>query len=196
MAKTNKGKKYISLKGDEVATPENLKRAEAFLIWYSLSLKALKSRLHYRGRAYDHDVCQDTAITIYENIAFKGSQISDIKGYFQVAYQTNKLKAMRDDGGTTELDEETANLMETSALEKEEAVHKLRLDILNFVRLNRPPFDCTIFEIYEGLHPDISMIRLAEMLGIERHLVEYSIKRTTSDIRKKFKKDYDYLRHL
>lgn len=190
---TNKGKRYIYLKGDEVAKPEDLKRANAFLIWYGLSLKALKSQLYYRGRAFDHDVAQDTALTIYDNIAFKSSEIKDIKGYFFMAYQTNKLKALRDDGSTDYIDPETQELEDAITEEYERELHELREAILAYVREEREAFDCTLYEMYEGLYPDISHRRLADMLGLPEHTIRYSLETTITAIRLTFKSRYAYL---
>lgn len=186
----NKGKKYVKLRGDEVAKPENLKRANDFMAWYG----ANAARLHARNNCFDHDVATDSALKVYDAIALRGAKVVDFKSYYLRVYHTELLgQSMRgykfvelpDNnrvanftesvlarvGAMEEVERLRMNVAryvsdDDARLEYEYEVERLRLDILDYVR---SAYNCeavSLFEIYTSLAPEITYKTLAKMLGI------------------------------
>ena len=71
--------KYIKLRGDEVPTPDNEKRAREFMDWYAANMNRL--RYYARGAGYplDDDLFSDAMLRVYDAIALKGVQVKDYR---------------------------------------------------------------------------------------------------------------------
>lgn len=189
-----KGSKYIKLRGDEVATPENQRRADLFMKWYGAVFA--KCALPYqRSAEFDSDTAGDTALQIYDDIALKGRKIKSYKNYFFLAYTTNYKKRYKTNSEVPLSEAELEEVAKCQA-ERNKLIHALRSDILEYVRERRPPFDCALFEIYEGLYPDISYARMAEMLGLNVRQIDTSMAETRRIIVRKYSGRYGYLRTL
>lgn len=195
---SNKGKKYVKLKGYEVATPESAARAAEFLDWYAENLHSLKRKL----RAYDDDVVSETVILIYDAIALKGAKVESFAHYFFRAYQTNALRAVQ--AGTkyaqevarvdTEVHLLKASTYDFAAYEKE--ADELSAEILRYVREKYDPLVCSLFEIYIGLQPETSYNKLSALLGIPRSTIERNITAIRKDVAEAFSARRDFLRTL
>ncbi len=175
----NRGKKYIKLTGNEVATPENEARAREFMRWYGEHVERLRESL-YRGYL-DEDVMAGTALNIYEGIALKGMRIDRYWGYYLRAYHTNlmaaKRRAQREEARWVRLSDPAvcAARMEAevamSNTGEAGAAGARREEILEYVRTNYEEWAVALFEIYVGLWPDISYKRLARLLGWPLHRI-------------------------
>jgi hypothetical protein len=180
----NKGKKYIKLKGGEVATPENEQRGREFLEWYGANM----SRILNKYPDYNEDVASDTMMNIYNDITLKGRIVKNHKAYFFLAYQTSLLKSKTAPRNVVSLDgfndrysEDAMTNFEaitgrvafikcvtappdySPAFEK--AVDALQNEMVEYVRANYEPVACSLFEIYIALQPEMSYKKLARMLG-------------------------------
>lgn len=185
----NKGKKYIKLKGGEVATPEAQAAADEFLFWFGCMGDYIKERL-ISPRAFDEDVLSDTVLQVYEAIRLKGLIIRGKKrAYFLRAYHTARLTAIKKQQTHTaryvDLDVGDAYNLEAPDYDYEsyeQTVDKLRVEMLDFVRAHYDPAACSIFEIYMELQPSITYKSLAEMLGIPQNKVWATVRDIKSDL--------------
>lgn len=187
----NKGKKYVKLTGNEIATPAAQARANAFLQWYATS----DMRQFIKPHLYNDEMATDTMLSIYNAIAFKGLECRDPKFYFLRAYHTNCVAAKKN------ARYDTVGLEETGALAApdfdyesyERAVDKLKSEIMEYVRTNYDAAECSIFEIYVTLLPDVSYKRLAKMLGFPAHHIWPVIKAIKNDVAAVFAERRDFL---
>lgn len=173
---SNKGKKYVKLRGNEIATPENEARARLFLEWYGDNARDIRDNLIY-ARLYDDEIATDTMLNVYNSIALKGLKIRhDYKYYFMCAYHTNyrAAKMRKNAQVVVSIDAQPydgASLAEKLAAPDfdyetyEQTIDAFKTEITDYVRTNYDPAACSIFEIYIALQPDISYKRLAKMLG-------------------------------
>lgn len=204
----NKGKKYKKLQGWETATPENEARARAFMAWYGANFDTLRKKLIYKGRGFNDEVATDTALLIYDAISLKGVRVKHFAMYFFRAYHTNAMKLGRDNmaeednlfrlDAIKDMEEDKDIRGELMACDFNYEDYEARVDlidseILDYVRAVYPPFECSIFEIYIGLLPEISYRKLAEMLGVQYTFIWTAIGAIRKDCAKRFKKRKDYL---
>jgi len=190
----NKGKKYVKLRGGEVATPQSEARASAFLKWYGEHERELRERLIYKYR-YDDEIATDTMLNIYDAISYKGLIVADPKFYYLRAYHTNYLAAQIKKSGAANVisldiasnrsnicyDDSGARnmvggggvfaLIEKIAAPQgdyeqlERDIETLKNEMTEYVRARYDPADCSIFEIYIALQPGMTYKRLAALLG-------------------------------
>lgn len=196
----NKGKKYKKLTGLEMATPESEAKARDFMEWYGANFEDLKRELYYKGRTFDDEVATDTALLIYDAIALKGAKVESYKHYFFRAYHTNAIKSARDTvthlANHVELDGVVlaASSVDLDTYERE--VDIFSAEVLEYVREWFSPFDCSIFEIYIGLHPETSYNKLSALLGIPRFTIYTTIGAIRKELAAEFAQKRDYLRTL
>lgn len=175
----NKGKKYVKLRGGEVATPENEARAREFLEWYGANAEIISNKLIYE-HLYDDEIATDTMLNVYDCIAYKGLEVRDYKFYFLRAYHTNYVATKKRKGVPpvsidTPMYEDGERLGDTIAAPDfdyeayEETIDTIERTIIEYVRANYSPTECSIFEIYIALYPDISYKKMAKMLGFPVH---------------------------
>lgn len=198
----NKGKKYKKLTGYEMATPESEARAGDFMKWYGANFESLKRELFYKGRVFDDQIATDTALLIYDAIALKGAKVESYKHYFFMAYHTNAVKGARAEvlhlASHLELDASTyelpASSVDLDTYERE--VDIFSAEVLEYVREWFSPFDCSIFEIYIGLHPETSYNKLSALLGIPRFTIYTTIGIIRKELAAEFAQKRNYLRTL
>lgn len=177
--KTNKGKKYITLRGNEVASPENEKRGRDFMSWYAANMERLKYYIRGAGYQVDEDLLSDTMIRIYEAIALKGAQINDYTGYFLRSYRGMFLNNERKSNTVSctpllpDRTEESGYVLR----ERDRDVSARNTEILDFVRAKFPEPDGILFEIYIGLLLSESDTNLPRMFKIPPLPVWRSISR-------------------
>lgn len=200
---SNKGKKYVKLRGGEIATPENEARARAFMEWYAANEKTIRTKLIY-DRLYDDQVATDTMLNVYDCIAYKGLQVQDYKFYFLRAYHTNYLAAQKRKGpAPVSLDAPVWNddmrvgdMLAAPDFDYEtyeQTVDALKTEITEYVRGAYDPAECSIFEIYIALQPEISYPKMAKMLGIPAHRLWMVIGQIKKDVFKTFARRKDIL---
>lgn len=160
--KGNTGKKYIKLTGDEVATPEDLARANAFKIWFGGEYNALRKCIF--AEHFDDDTFTDTFLVLYDTIALKGAVINNYKFYFLRAYHTARLAGKK----RARVDIIDLDNIDVVAPEIESADiwgDFFETEILEYVRGSFDAYTVSIFEMYVGLQP-ISCRKLALILGL------------------------------
>lgn len=168
----NKGKKYVKLNGNEIATEENEARAVDFMQWFGANFDVLRCKLLY-GQYWDDQVATDTALYLYECIAFKGLRIDNYKWYYLRAYHTALLTSKKKDGDQraayVSIDEPeygvtlAAPSFDYVTYEKE--LDAIQTEILDYVRSAYDQVSVSLFEIYVTLQPEMSYKKLARMLG-------------------------------
>lgn len=200
----NTGKKYIKLRGDEVATDEAQARANKFMIWYGRNADYIKERLIF-AHLYDDEVATDTMLYLYECIALRGTRISKYKWYYLRAYHNKYLEAQKKRGRVTArtvyLDdaEQFVNDIPASDFnydDYEEQVEALRLDILEYVRGSFDAFSVSLFEIYIELQPEMSYAALARALGLADFQVAPVLRAIKKDLVYRFAEKRGYLLSL
>lgn len=202
---TNKGKKYKRLTGLEVATPENLARANDFLIWYGDNTDDLKNRIN-KNRSHRNSYCPDlmgdTMLGIYDAIAYKGADVKDYVFYFYRSYYNLYLNGKRKPGpdflddikvGEVRTLSDTLEAPDFAYYNYEIEVGALKTEILDYVRARYNPVEASLFEIYVGLYPDTSYRRIAALLGIPFNKVWTSIGAIRKDVAVKFSDRRVYL---
>lgn len=89
----NLGKKYLKIKGDEVITPENQLKLDAFNKWFSDNYLFLKKRItKQQNGTFDDEVFHETYIRIATKILYGGLNIKDYAFYFHRSYFTNTIQ--------------------------------------------------------------------------------------------------------
>lgn len=198
----NKGKKYIKLRGDEVPTPANEKRARDFMEWYAANMDKLKYYAQGAGYPIDDDLFSDTMLRIYDAIALKGVQVNDYTGYFLQSYRSvfinNEKKKASGPYLTVPLLLEKPAELDTPApdfdsREYEEAVETINAEVLEYVRGTYDEVSISLFEMYVGLAPDISYKKLSTMLGIPFVKVWSSIGNVKKSVVREFGNRKDFL---
>lgn len=204
----NKGKKYKKLQGWETASRESEARARAFMAWYGAHFDSLREKLIYKGRRFNDEVATDTALLIYDAIALKGIKVKHFAMYFFRAYHTNAMKLARDNAAAedsivridapNDVGEDKDVTLELLACDFNYEDYEARVDlidseILDYVRANYAPFECSIFEIYVGLLPEISYRKLSEMLGVSYTIIWTAIGAIRKDCAQRFKGRKDFL---
>lgn len=186
----NKGKKYVKLTGDEIATPEAERKAKRFIDWYG----AMYVHIARRIRDHNPEIATDTMLQVYNDILYKGTHIKNYRAYYVRAYHTTKLKHDMEEAKRRGLhisfdapaDDSDVTLSEIIAAPDfdyelhEEIVEQINSEILEYVRGKFSPMEISIFEIYVGLQPDVSYTVMGKMLGISAnriYLIVSAIKR-------------------
>lgn len=199
-------RKYVKLKGHEVATPENERRAKAFMRWFSLRFDRLRKEWLYAGK-FDDQVATDTALYIYECIALKGLIIKGkYKYYFLRAYHMRLLaerkKRAEHESRHVWLDDPEVAVGHYLAASEfdyeyfEALVDSINSEMLEYVRNNYPPLDASLFEIYIALQPDMSYKRMGKMLGYPPHKIWPAIGAIRRDLAERFSDKRDFLLSL
>lgn len=204
----NKGKKYVKLRGDEIATPEAEARASEFMKWYGDNFDALRSKLLY-DEFYDDEVATDTALYLYDCIAYKGLKIDNYKWYYLRAYHTALLGAKKKNGEAraafVSVDEPVigevmygdilpAPTFDYTTYEME--IDAVQREILEYVRASYDQVSVSLFEIYVTLQPEMSYKKLARMLGIPANKIWPVIGAIRKDVAVRFADRRDYLLSL
>lgn len=197
----NKGKKYIKLRGGEIATPAAQLLADDFLKWFGRMHGYVKEHLIAEPKM-DEDVYHDAALQIYDAIRLRNLVIKGRKrAYYLRVYHTTLLKELQNRKKylTTTLSLSTLqaeNSGEPEAYELralaacdydpaayEGAVDMIRAEMLEFVRRHYDPAAASIFEIYMELQPSITYKSMAEMLGIPQNKVWATVRDIKAELR-------------
>lgn len=185
----NRGKKY---KKFQQATPESKVKAREFMDWYGANYGAIKNKIG----VFEEDTANDTALYIYDNIAYKHIEINDFWGYFLRAYHTARLPKYKPKYAQAEIGLEEAPQLRAPDFnyEKYEAtVEQINTEILEYVRAKYKPYSASLFEIYVGLQPEVSYTSLAQLLNIPFHKIRYSIREIVKDVGPRFENRKDNL---
>lgn len=188
----NKGKKYVKLTGNEIATPEAERKAKRFIDWYG----AMYHHIARKIRDHNAEIACDTMLQVYNDILYKGAHIQNYRAYFVRAYHNTKLKHDIEEGKRrtmyvsfdmpAEDDVTIAEILpapEFDAELYEAVIEQINSEILEYVRAKFTPMEISIFEIYVGLQPSVSYALMGEMLGISAnriYLIVSAIKRDLS----------------
>lgn len=203
----NRGKKYVKLKGGEVATPKNEANANDFMAWYSRAVDELRKSLYEDCR--DDDLMTETALHIYDCIALKGLNVDNYRGYYLRAYHTARMaqrkKNARMGRRMVSLDEsrpgtnkrETAGEgtnVDSDRKDWEVEREKLETEIREYVQTKYDDTAVSLFEIYTALYPNISYKRLAVLLGWPIHRIWPVIGAIRKDVAERFGEEYGRVR--
>lgn len=195
----NRGKKYIKLKGNEIAAPENEARALEFMNWYGANFEALRDKLLY-DQFYDDEVATDTALYLYDCIAYKGLHIQNNKWYYLRAYHTALLAKRKQPARDVSIDAEATTLQlpapDFDYSTYERALDALQTEILDYVRANYDQVSVSLFEIYITLQPEMSYKKLARMLGFPAQKIWPVLGAIRKDVANRFSDRRDYLLSL
>lgn len=180
-------KKYIRLKGDEVATPEDQKRAALFLEWYANNRKEVVAHINVE---VDEDLLSDTLLSVYDSIALKGREIDNYKSYFLMAYRNTFLaaKAGKQFGGVEGIDVVDAEIV-TPQLDEMD----LRDEILAHVRGSHDMVSVSIFEIYAAMYPEFGSARIAELTGLPISRIKSTLSAIRADLQSEYSANYKLL---
>lgn len=192
-----KGSKYVKLKGFEVATPENKKRADAFMRWFGYNSEWLSRVLNLKDQPYNYDIAVDTALKIYDDIALKGRELHSNKKYFFRAYRTNylaaKIKNDKDVRAFTSIENQHLAANNFDPHENERAIDNLKCEILEYVRANFDEVSVALFEIYVGLQPETSYDKMSALLGVPHHTINTSLGNIRKSVQTRFGSDFNNL---
>lgn len=190
----NRGKKYKKDYGD--TTPESENRARNFMDWYGNNFTALRDKLIY-DQFYDDEVATDTALYIYDCIAYKGLTVDNYKWYYLRAYHTAFMAAQKNKKHLVSVDDEESVIqLPASDFDSdtyEEVVETINTEVLEYVRESYDEVAVSLFEIYVGLSPDISYKRMSNILGIPATKIWPVIGQIKKDLVKRFDDRRDFL---
>lgn len=181
----NKGKKYIKLTGEEIATAESEARGTRFVNWYGVMFKFLRKKV----RNLDDETATETMLQIYNDIVYKDVRIANYFKYYLRAYHTMKLKRAIEYSKHIErcpliCEQHEDIVVADFDVDKYEGIaDKLCADILEHVRGKYNAREVSLFEIYTGLYPDVSYEYLGDMLGISASLISNTISAIKRDLR-------------
>jgi hypothetical protein len=186
----NLGKKYKKLTGDELVTPESEARGAKFVNWYSAArVKFLRKRV----RDLDDEIANEAMLQMYNDIVYKGLCVKNYFSYYLRAYHTMRLKYAIEFGKRAAKhisveDSEVENLTapEFDSEFYEQCADDLCAELMNYVRDNYTAREISLFEIYTGLHPDVSYESMGVMLGISASLISNTISAIKKDLRLKY----------
>lgn len=197
MSGKNKGKKYIKLKGNEIARPQDEARAQRFMRWYGKNCR----NLHKFVKDFDQDTAHDVALHVYERMAFTGLKPKDNTAYYLQAYRNAIIKRRKDEakysavhvslsmtGWRGDDEDEQLDIAEPDyrADEYEAAFAEFEDEVLDYVRENFDELSVSLFEIYVALQPATSYQKLARMLGLKWWKVWPLISAIRKDVAQKF----------
>lgn len=175
-----------------VTTPKSVESANKgseFMQWFAASVKHITRCVQKGGTGtpVNEDILHDTAIRVYEAIAFKGTEVSDFLGYFLTSYRMATYAAASSRYEFEELTPEhgrTAEVYDAEAYEC--AVFEFTEEVLEYVRGAYKPYAVSLFEMYVGLSPQVSTEKLANMLNLSPFSVRNNINEIKADVRKRF----------
>lgn len=179
----NKGKKYIKIKPDSVATPENQAKADIFKEWFGSLYSRLQTELINKD-TYDEDVLNDTFLRIYDKIRFGGLVIADYKAYFHRAFFTNFMQINIQDSQsiTTPLD----NHDKIDDSENDEELIKIKWelenDVFDFIYARYPIHEFELFKMYVRLKPAINYADLSIITSLSQSRISEIISKIRKDI--------------
>ncbi|WP_157457851.1 hypothetical protein [Bacteroides nordii] len=159
----------------------------------------LKRYVYGGGYEVDDDLFSDTMLSIYDAIALKGAKVVNYTKYFLFSYRAALINREKRNARarfvpvTNETDTPAA---EFDSREYEEAVERINVEVMEYVRGNFDEMSVSLFEMYVGLSPDISYKRLSEMLGIPFVTVWQSIGNVKKEVVKRFEERKDFLLYL
>lgn len=196
--RTNTGKKYIKLHGDEVPTVDSEKRAAEFMCWYADNMERVKRCAVGTGFPVDDDLLTDTFIGIHDAILYKGARIVNYTAYFLRSYKSRQINGEKKKSAT-----EFVSVTERAELENvdvsdlvikhREAVDMLNEEIMEYVRWTNDSVTAALFEIYMRLYPDVSYKKLSDLFGIPFIKVWSSLGKVRKNVDKLFRSRKDFL---
>lgn len=169
-------KKYIRLTGNEIATPENKLRGDAFLMWFAQNRKDLIRCINIE---IDEDLIADAMLNMYDSIALKGFNIDNFKSYYLMTYRNTYLAAQKNYGGE---DIEGLTVIDAEVVTPQFDETDLRNEVLEFVRGNYDTISVSIFEIYASLYPEFSSTRIAELTGLPISRIKTTLAAIRKDV--------------
>lgn len=174
---------------------DNERIARDFMNWYGANMDKLKRYVE----DYDEDLFSDAFLRAYNAILRNGTQIENYTGYFLRTYRATFLdsKKRRTVYAVDEANSGCSEYRNLAALEvpvhdeenaeaRELAVDGLNTDILKYVEEHYDPFSSSLFEIYLGLFPEVSYVKLSAMLGISEHKIRHRIRPIRQDVAARF----------
>lgn len=196
--RTNTGKKYIKLRGDEVPTKDGEKRAAEFMGWYADNMERVRRCAAGTGFPVDDDLLTDTFITIHDAILYKGARIVNYTAYFLRAYKSRHINDVKKKSAaefipvTERVDLENVDVSEIVTKHRE-AVDTLNDEIMEYVRWTNDGVTAALFEIYMRLYPDVSYKKLSDLFGIPFIKVWSSIGKVRKNVDRLFRSRKDFL---
>lgn len=198
----NKGKRYTKLTGEEVLTTEREEAVKILLDWYNENTDKLQKELIGKG-VFDPDVFNDTFVKLYEAVAFKRTNIANLKAYFSRAYCTNKFRADIQAGkfdethfrlGYTREDirvREDYPLIAASMKEAEETeangdIRQLCAEVFDYVEANYSEKEAFLFREYIQAKPIMSYKELSKKTKVPYYIIAASLSTILKDVREVF----------
>lgn len=183
---TNEGKTYTQKGEIDVLFAG---KAEEFNSWFNANYFELEQYFKNRNR-YDGAIFSDTYLNVYENILYRGGEISNYKGLFLTAYFRNMLNSMERQNRFLELAPYHEKSENDSEYYKEidEANTRLERKIFEYVYSFYSLQEYEIFKMYINLQPAISYRSLSKIIGQKYWYIQRIISNILLDIRTKKEK--------
>jgi hypothetical protein len=200
----NKGKKYVKLTGNEIATPEAERKAKRFIDWYGAMYITIARSI----RDHDQEIATDTMLQMYNDILYKDARVKNYRAYFISAYHTTKLKRTIAEGKRRALhvsldapiegeqDQTIGEMIPAPDYDYETyeaCIEQVHAEVLGYVRANYEPMEISIFEIYVGLQPNVSYSTMGAMLGISANRIYLIISAIKRDLQLNYTERRKYL---
>lgn len=181
----NLGKKYLKIKGDEIITPENQLKVDAFNKWFSDNYFFLKKKITSQGGVFDDEIFHETYIRIATKILYGGLEIKDYAFYFHRSYYTNAIQLAIKENRYADCEFIQFNIIDESKenIEIMKKQDETIQDIKAFVLSHFPSdYDLFVSNMIDGLtYPDLS-----EQTGIKAYVIQQKISTIKSAIKKEF----------
>ncbi|SHF87057.1 hypothetical protein [Dysgonomonas macrotermitis] len=181
----NKGKKYIKINQDSIATPENQTKADNFATWFGVWYSRIQTEL-IRKDTYDEDILNDTFMRIFDKIRFGGLEISDYKAYFHRAFFTNFMQKVFIDTQGTMISIDSHDEIDNTESDEELIRFKsvLEQDIFHYVYQRYPVQEFELFKMYVRLKPAVNYSELSKLTNITVSDISATISKIRRDIRR------------
>ncbi|PXV62625.1 DNA-directed RNA polymerase specialized sigma24 family protein [Dysgonomonas alginatilytica] len=181
----NLGKKYLKIKGNEVITPENQLKVDAFNKWFSDNYLFLKKKITSQGGGFDEEIFHETYIRIATKIVYGGLEIKDYAFYFHRSYYTNAIQLAIKENRYADCEFIQFNIVDESEenieimKKQEETIQAIK----DFVKTNYPgDYDLFIGNMIDGVtYPELS---------VKAGIKEYIIQKKISEIKNALKKEF------
>lgn len=181
----NTGKKYFKQKDRENADLLFAEQADDFNKWFNANFKELEKELS-KEKGYDKSYLTATYLKIYENILYKGTEVTSYKGLFITSFHrivrndevAENKKTPLEDWYDAEDQNDTEVLKELNEWNKE-LINKM----FDFVYSNYPKDEFQIFKMYINLQPNVSYESLAKLLKLKYWHIQRVISTILSDLK-------------
>lgn len=184
---TNEGKTYITQK-DDIDLLYACK-ADSFNKWFESNSYYLEQYLKNKDR-FDGGIFTEAYLKIYENILYKGNDITNYKGFFLSSY----FRVMLNDNVYQNRFCELVSYNEKDNIDSEyyreidEANTELERNILEYVYSFYSLQEYELFKMYINLQPAISYKALAKITAQKYWFIQSLVSKITQDIKNNKKK--------